>query len=141
MSFSYRLAFSLQMYKLFTIYHLPFIIFSLSPPTKCRDCYAASAAHLCRFGSAPVPVRQRICASSAAHLRHHVGHYAAKTPPNGLGTQKFRAAHVCAKEGEKHRNWRFLHVFRRLQGLKLAHFGLFRGLERRTKPLANILFR
>lgn len=54
MSFSYRLAFSLQMYKLFTIYHLSFIIFSL-PPIKYCDCCAASVAHLCRFGSAPVP--------------------------------------------------------------------------------------
>ncbi len=38
-------------------------------------------------------------------------HLATKFIPNEVGIQKFRTAYVFAKNGEKHRNKGFMHVF------------------------------
>ena len=42
---------------------------------------------------------------------HQVGHLATKFLPTEVGVLKFRTAHMCPEDGEKHRNEGFVHVF------------------------------
>ena len=53
---------------------------------------------------------------------HQISHHAAWFLPTEVRVLKFRTADVCAKDGEKHRNQRFIHVFR---GLREQDFDTF----------------
>ena len=46
-----------------------------------------------------------------ATIGHEIGHHARRFLPTVVRILKFRAADVCAKDGEKHRNERFVIVF------------------------------
>ena len=46
-----------------------------------------------------------------ARMSHQIGHHARRFLPTVVGVLKFRAADMCAKYGEKHRNHGFLHVY------------------------------
>ena len=50
----------------------------------------------------------------AACFGHQVGHHAARLLPTEVGVLEFCAADMGAKYGEKHRNQRFMHIFRGL---------------------------
>ena len=47
----------------------------------------------------------------AARIRHQIGHLTRQFLSSEVGVLKFRAADMCAKNGEKHRNKGFVHVF------------------------------
>ena len=46
-----------------------------------------------------------------ARMSHQIGHHARRFLPSIVRIEKFRAADVCAKNGEKHRNEGFMSVF------------------------------
>ena len=46
-----------------------------------------------------------------ARIAHKIGHHTARFLPSKVRILKFSAADMCAKNREKHRNQRFMHVF------------------------------
>ena len=47
----------------------------------------------------------------APRFGHEIGHLTTWFLPGEIGILKFRTAHVCSQDGEKHRNEGFVHVF------------------------------
>ena len=53
---------------------------------------------------------------------NQIGHLATKFLPSEIGILKFCVAHLCAKNGEKHRNEGFVHAFEACESSNLMHF-------------------